>query len=301
MSGDDHGRRDVLRLTAAGIAGTGVLGAAQPVSAGDKGADNADAPSDFPKVSTRDHFDDDANLINGETEWSYDVEGSWPFWAEEELTLFVHGFRSDDSQDEDIDAGYECRLALEDAGYTGSTAVFSWDADKGDSLDIGWADAKDIAERNGRKLANFCQWYHNEYGVGVRLIAHSLGARVVLFALRSLDDDYGEANLLRSVTLLGGAVANDSVSMDAGLFDDEFGDHIEFATQQLDNFHSYDDGILENVFYPREAERAAGEVGVEGTAPANYQDHDVTATIGDAHRNYYKEEEGIVPQVVAEF
>ena len=297
------GRRTALRVAAAGVVGTGAVStAAQPVAAtGGKSADNADGPQDFPRVTTRDHFDDDANLINGETEWSYSVDGSWPFWGEEELTLFVHGWRSSDEEDQDIDAGYENRLAMEAAGYGGSTAVFSWDSDKGDSLDLGWADAKDIAERNGKKLANFCQWYANEYDVGIRLIAHSLGARVTMYALRTLTNAYGESNLFRSVTLLGGAIEKDDPSMDAGWFDDEFGPEIEFATQQLDNFHSYDDGILENIFYARETEEAVGEVGIQYTAPDNYTDFDVTAEIGEAHKNYYKEDEGIMNQVVAQF
>ena len=300
--GDTTGRRGVLRAAGAAVGGVGVFGAVSgTVTAGDKGADNADAPQDFPRVTTRDHFDEDANLINGQTEWSYATDGHWPFWGEEELTLFVHGWRSSDEEDEDIDAGYECRLALEAAGYTGSTAVFSWDSDKGDSLDGGWSDAKAIAKRNGRKLANFVQWYTNEYGVGARLIAHSLGARVTIYALQSLDDDYGLGNALRSVTFVGGALEKDSVAWDAGWGDEEFGDHIASATEQFDNFHSYDDDILENIFFVRETEEAVGEVGAQYTPPSNYTDFDVTSEIGEAHRNYYKKDEGIVDQIVAQF
>ena len=292
----------MLEAAAGALAGVGVVGATSGrVRAGDKGkgADNADAPQDFPRVSTRDHFDDDGNLINGETEWSYDVEGSWPFWGDEELTVFVHGWRSSDEEDEDIDAGYECRLALEAAGYGGSSAVFTWDSDKGDSVDLGWADAKEIAERNGKKLANFLQWYTNEHGVEARLIAHSLGARVSIYALQTLDEAYDES--IASVTFVGGAIEKDSVSLDAGLFDEEFGDHIAAATDRFDNFHSENDGILENIFFVRETEEAVGEVGAQYTPPANYTDFDVTSEIGEAHRNYYKKDEGIVDQIVAQF
>ncbi len=299
QSGRNVGRRGVLKLAAAGVVGTAAV--SQPVAAGDKSADNADAPSDFPRVTTRDHFDGDANLINGETEWSYSVDGSWPFWGEEELTLFVHGWRSSDEEDQDIDAGYENRLAMEDAGYTGSTAVFSWDSDKGGGLDGGWGDAKDIAERNGKKLANFCQWYAQEYGVGIRLIAHSLGARVTVYALRTIASAYGISDLFESVTLVGGAIEKDDPSMDAGWSDDEFGPEIEYATKQFDNFHSYDDWILEDVYYVREAEEAVGEVGIQYTAPDNYTDFDVTAEIGESHKNYYKEDEGVMDQIVAQF
>jgi pimeloyl-ACP methyl ester carboxylesterase len=259
-------RRTVLRAASTAVVGGAALGATTgTVAAGSKGcgAENAEAPDDFARVTTRDHFDEDANLINGETEWSYQVEGSWPNWGQQELTLFVHGWRSDDSKDEPIDAGQECENALRAEGYGGSVAVYSWDSDKGDSIDLGWASAKDIAERNGKKLANFLQWYSNEYDVDVRLIAHSLGARVVMYALQTLEEAYGEQSLLPSVTLVGGAIEKDSPSMDAGLWDEEFGDHIEYAVGQLDNFHSYDDGILNNIFRLRETEEAAGEVGIQ--------------------------------------
>lgn len=296
-------RRAVLRGASTAIVGATALGTtAGTAAAGNKGcgAGNAAAPDNFPRVSTRDHFDEDANLINGETEWSYDVEGSWPDWGDQELTLFVHGWRSDDSKDEPIDAGQECENALQAAGYDGSVAVYSWDSDKGDSVDIGWSSAKDIAERNGKKLANFLQWYSNEYDVDVRLIAHSLGARVVMYALETLEEAYSEEDLLPSVTLVGGAVEKDSPSMDAGFWDEEFGDHIEYAVGRFDNFHSDDDGILENIFYIREFEEAVGEVGIQYEAPVNYTDFDVTDEI-DCHRNYYKEDEGVVDQIVAQW
>lgn len=101
--------------------------------------------------------------------------------------------------------------------------MFAWDADKGDSVDLGWSDGKTIAERNGRKLANVTQWYTNTYGTDVRWIAHSLGARVVMFALKSLTEDYGQANTVESVSLLGAAVEEDDVSTTAGWFDSEYG------------------------------------------------------------------------------
>lgn len=291
----------MLRAASAAVVGGVGLGATTGrVAAGNKGcgAENVSAPDDFPRVSTRDHFDADANLTNGETEWSYDVAGSWPAFGERELTLFVHGWRSSDAEDEPIDAGLECENALRAEGYDGSVAVYSWDSDKGDSIDLGWASAKDIAKRNGKKLANVCQWYANEYDVDVRLIAHSLGARVVMYALQTLEEAYAERDLLASVSLVGAAVEKDSPSMDAGLWDEEFGDHVEYATERLDNFHSYDDGILNDVFRTRETEEAVGEVGIQYEAPDNYTDVDVTAEI-DCHRNYYKETEGVVDQIVA--
>jgi len=286
----------VTTVGAVGLsAGTGTAMAGDLV---DGEGDVAQAPDDFPRVSTRDHFDDDANLINGESEWSYSVEGSWPdSWGQDTLTLFVHGWNNDDDENQDIDGGYECQLALEQNGYSGDTAVFTWDSDKGDSLDLGWADAKDIAERNGRKLANFTQWYANEYGVDVRWVGHSLGARVIIFALKSLDEDYGESDIVRSVSLLGGAVEEDDVSLDAGWWDSEYGQHIEAAAQTFDNFYADDDEVLEWIYETREWEDAVGEKGCDGPQPSNYTDHDVTDDV-PTHYDYFTTEEGCIDQVV---
>jgi hypothetical protein len=296
-------RRTFLKTaTVTAVGGAGLTATTGTAAAGDLvdgEGDVAEAPDDYQRVSTRDHFDDDANLINGESAWSYSVEGNWPgSWGADTLTLFIHGWRNSDEDDNDIDGGYECQLALEQNGYGGDTAVYTWDSDKGDSLDLGWADAKDIAERNGRKLANFTQWYANSYGVDVRWIAHSLGARVALFALKSLDEDYGESNLVKSVSLLGGAVEEDDVSLDAGWWDSEYGEYIEAAAEQFDNFYDDGDEVLEYIYETREFEDAVGEKGCDGPEPSNYTDHDV-GDIVPTHYDYYVRDYGCIPQVVA--
>ena len=295
-------RRTLLRTaTATAVGGAGLAASTGSAAAGSLTSgdcEKADAPSDFPRVSTRDHFDDDANLTNGETEWSYDVEGSWPgSWGEDTLTLLVHGWQSSDEDDDDIDHGRELQLALGQAGYTGDTAVFTWDSDKGGGIDQGWGESKEIAEKNGRKLANFTQWYSRTYGVDVRWVCHSLGARVGLFGLKSLDDDYGYWNEVKSVSFVGGAVENDDVSTDAGWWDNEYGDHIEFATEQFDNFYAGDDEVLEWIYETWEFDGAVGSEGIEGPAPYNYTDHDVTPYV-PTHFDYNTRGCGIVDQVV---
>lgn len=302
---DGLGRRSFLRRGALAAAGSAALvGASGTATAGglvDGEGEKASAPSDYQRVSTRDHFDSDGNLINGESVWSYDVEGSWPgSWGEESLTLLIHGFKSSDEDNDDIDSGYECQLALEANGYDGDTAVFTWDSDKGDSLDLGWADGKTIAERNGRKLANFTQWYSNAYGVDVRWIAHSLGARVVMFALKSLTEEYGQANAVKSVSLLGAAVEEDDVSTDAGWFDSEYGQYFEYAAEQCDNFYDDGDEVLEWIYETREFEDAAGEKGCDGPEPTNYTDYDV-GNIVPTHYDYYIRDVGCIPQVVGQW
>jgi len=272
-------RRTLLKTASAtAVGGAGLAASTGSAAAGDLvdgECDEASAPGDFERVSTRDHFDDDANLTNGETEWSYDVEGSWDNWGDD-LVLFIHGWQNSDEDNDDIDGGYEVELAVEQEGWSGETAVYTWDSDKGGGIDQGWGESKEIAEKNGRKLANFTQWYSNAYGADVRWVAHSLGARVVLFGLESLDDDYGEFNGVKSVSLLGGAVEEDDVSTDAGWWDDEYGDHIEYAAETFDNYYDDGDEVLEYIYETWEWEDAVGEKGCDGPEPYNYTDHDVS-------------------------
>ena len=292
-------RRTLLRTaTAAAVGGAGASAATGSAAAGDLVSgecEEASAPSDFSRVSTRDHFDDDANLTNGEDEWSYDVEGWWPSWGDD-LVLLVHGWQSNNDEDQDIDHANELRLALEQEGWDDLTAVFTWDSDKGGGIDQGWGEAKEIAEKNGRKLANFTQWYSRTYNADVRWICHSLGARVGLFGLKSLDDDYGYWNQVKSVSFVGGAVENDDVSTDAGWWDSEYGDHIEFATEQFDNFYADDDEVLEWIFETWEFDGAVGSEGCEGPEPYNYTDYEVTSIV-PTHYDYNTRGCGCVTQV----
>lgn len=285
-------RRGFLRGASAAVVGAvGLTALPGSVAA-------TDAPADYPRISTRDHFDDDAELINGETAESYDREGDWSALGDDTLALFVHGWRA--SESDALDGAYEAQQALEENGYDGDVAAYSWDADEGDSIDLGWTDAKEIAERNGQKLANAVTDWNDDEGTDVRLIAHSLGARVTVATMESLEADFDAEDAITSATLLGGAIEEDDPSLDAGWWDEEYGDHIEFACEQFDNFYNDDDPVLEYVYETREFEDAVGEKGIDGPAPDNYTDFDVTDTV-DGHGDYYKRDVGCMDQVVDAF
>ena len=285
-------RRGFLR----GFAAAATVGVTGLATVGTAGA--ADVTDDYPRVSTRDHFDDDADLTDGETAHSYDVEGDWSAIGDDTLTVWVHGWRTD--AQEAVEGAEEAQSALEANGYGGDVVAYSWDADKGDSLDLGWADAKDIADGNGEKLANFLTDWSADHDTPVRVVAHSLGARVTVDTCRSLQDDFEEPDALTSATLLGGAIEDDDPSLDAGWFDDEYGPSIEYAVGEFDNFYSGDDPVLRYIFNTREFEDAVGEVGIEGPAPDNYEDHDVTDRV-DGHSGYYQRADGVMDRVLAEW
>jgi hypothetical protein len=300
-------RRRFLRGAAAATTGALAIGGFGGTAAAGDLTSQPEAPSDYPVVSTRDHFNSDAEVINGNNAWNYDIEGTWDNYYTDgnELVVFVHGFLNGDEEamllPQAVGGAYETDLALQQNGYDETVACFSWDSDEGRSLDLGWADAKDIARRNGRKLATFIHYWNNgEYvpvsgGGPVRIVAHSLGARVVGEALTSLRYDFGDYNAVETVSLLGGAIDEDEPALGGG-----YGYDIEYATRRLDNYYNWDDQILGAIYETRELEAAVGEEALTGWEPDNYEDRNVSWTV-DTHFDYYQRDIGCIPRVVSNF
>jgi len=293
-------RRAFLRRGAAtAVAGVlGVTAASGTAAAGEwkeSSAEDASAPSDFPAVTTRGHFDSDGNLINGETEFSYDKRGDFGPIGDEELVIFVHGFNVDDQAA--LDAAYECQLALEQNGYGDDVIGYSWDSDEGDSADLGWSDAKTIARKNGEKLANYITNWNYYVGEQVNIIAHSLGARVAAEAAESVVVDFDRSNAINTVVLVGGAIDDQEVGEE-----DEYGAYLEIAAESVDNYYNNDDQVLDDVYTSREWDTAVGQYGIQDGAnrPENYDDDDVTDVV-DKHGDYYKRDVGCMNQIVWEF
>src|SRR5919199_1669018 len=106
-----------------------------------------------------------------------------------EIAIIVHGWPLNEAQaKERFD---RAKMSLEHNHYSIPIVGFSWDSDTEVSRD-GWNYAKKIANQDGPKLAHFifnykdtCKHQHNK-DVNVRLVAHSLGSRVVLSTLEGL-------------------------------------------------------------------------------------------------------------------
>ena len=277
----------------AGLPGTVAAGGRsgqEGTPSGDGNDDALDAPEDYPVVTTRDHFEvtwyGSVSLADGHTETVYDVDGDWPS-AGAELTLFVHGWLNDGESGRD--SAHTAEVALREADYDDPVVGYVWDADE-----YVWWTATEIAERNGAKLANFTTDYLADHpDASVRYVAHSLGARVVLRALATLHE-WGRADAVESVSLLGGAADDDAVAADG-----EYGDDVEYAAGAVHNYWKDDDAVLQWAYSLAEADAAVGEEGCEGTTPANYEDHNVD-DVPD-HFSYPEPGEGCVDDVVADF
>jgi len=295
-------RRSFLRRVSA-VGATLVAGGAATGSAaaGDFGGDNGDIPipDDYPMVTTRGHFDGDADLTSGNTRISYGSDGDWGKWfgrapTEEEVVVAVHGWNVEEPGGADV--ANTTRVALRENGYDNPVVGYTWDADEGGGFDLGWNEAVEIARGNGPKLAQWIDDWNEQVGDPVRIIGHSLGARVTVEALAELASR-GRTNAVRSATLLGGAIDDQEVETD-----EVYGGAIEQATGSFFNFYNTEDGVLDWAYSAIEWDSAVGQLGIQdaGDSPDNYVQEDVTAVVPD-HNSYYEPGDGCIPQVVDAF
>lgn len=213
----------------------------------------------------------------------------------DEVAIFVHGWGLNENQaKERLD---RVKMSLENSTYNIPLISFSWDSN------ITWFDATRMAKDNGPKLADFisnltniCNQPPHNKEVKVRLIGHSIGSRVILSSLDSLNktSTWNNNNFkIASVDLMGAAVDNEEVSMDSidhynqpmWLHDPNgikfsYGKFIGSEAFKFSNLHSPEDNVLER-YYPNYegGDRALGENGKQRNpeirTPSNYTDIDV--------------------------
>ena len=233
---------------------------------------------------------------------------------QKEIAIYIHGFLvngktlSSENATEIFD---RARLSLNDTGYDITLIGFNWDSDI--TNDKAWKIAKDVAKSNGLKLAQFILDFKKDCPeTDVRLIAHSLGSRIVLNSLDALNknQEWNNENFkIASVHLLGASVDNEEVSKDPwdivkdptndegyknfNIFAMEdpitlkgvksaFGESIEDEVRNFSNLYSSKDDSLE-WFYPMMEgnDIALGQTGVQYgiSLPTNYKERDVKNNI----------------------
>lgn len=272
---DNLKRRQFLQSAAATatVAGLGATAFSGQAAAGEKkcGESLDDAPWWYP--------------------W-YDIENwedhGFP-WGEGELAIYINGWQS--NYDRGPDQGFECRRAMEDAGYWGEVAGVHWHSETAT-----WTGGKSKADDMGQNLAHLVSHLQDHGTHTIRLIGHSLGARVIGTCLNELRNN---GRSVDSVALLGGAIESDSVGEDCGWWcTGEFYHAMRDAAGVVHNYYSHDDEVLSSLYRLAEWDAAVGEVGSEGGPPANFHDHDATHVVGSEHCCFYKRHCGIMDWVV---
>ncbi len=229
-----------------------------------------------------------------------------PANCSDKLAVYVHGVWTEEQEAEEQynrlrDSYQEALKAIDPSIQPMPVVLYSWDSNT--PFDIegnGWRMAKGIADNNGQFLANSILKLSNDCNsnVGIHIIAHSLGARVVLNALHDLNNTSFK---LESVHLMGAAVDDEEVSKNPNdnhdsNYDDGivYGDAIEKHVQKFYNLYNPEDDMLERVdlweqvtdlqteVYPSyENDDALGSLGIQNAAinevdiPSNYNETNV--------------------------
>lgn len=297
-------RREFCRTAASTVAALGV--AASTTASASSGTEFAGT------VSTRGQFEintewwnvgegfQDEKLLGCHTTYDYDASSipgvrmeSDPDCATarlapassepDELVVMAHGFGNTAEYAREVFG--ETAGSLAGNGYGSPLVGFTWDADLGG--DLSWWDTEDIADRNGPKLAAFLHDYLGATSAtSIRLVGHSLGARVVLSTLSALKEA-GQTGRIRSATLLGGAVPADAVTKDG-----DFYGAVSAVPDRFTNYYKTDDETLGGKYeiaeiLDWECPDALGRTGVQGTPPDNYAEVDVTDQVTE-HSSYYR-------------
>ena len=238
-------------------------------------------------VPTRGHFD----ILTGQENAGHrlpptaaDILGQLDQRCPGEIAIYVHGVWA--SQQSALEQVQRVDISLRQQGnnYDVTVVGFSWDSDT--SVDPGgWEVAKVIANKNGKLLADLIVDYKGECpNDKVRLIAHSLGSRVILSALQSLHDE-SRGSIIRSVHLMGAAVDDEQVSTNDSLCLSNVpplpcsGKAIESTVQtKLYNLQNYEDNMLHPIWGYTE-DSALGLYGSSGSRANNYEQYSVLSNI----------------------
>jgi pimeloyl-ACP methyl ester carboxylesterase len=192
-----------------------------------------------------------------------------------EVAIFVHGWNDDQyTEKEKLD---RVRISMESNNYVIPLIALSWKSD------VPWDNAEVIAQQNGPKLAHFIYDYINtckiqfNKNVNVRLIGHSLGARVILSTLDSLHKNPMWKNnsfKIASVHLMGAAVDDEEVSKNpldisndptnANTVKFAYGKAIQGEVARFYNLFDPEDNLLQ-IIYPvyKADDTALGQYGMQ--------------------------------------
>lgn len=246
--------------------------------------------SEIPYASTRGHMFD-GKLFAGHSKYEYETVGAVPGLAKgapaaRDILIVLHGLNN--GENKAINRFCLARESLRRNRYGGVVIGFNWDgATNWDPYEAtGYKTAKHNAIANGPKLAQFIvDLAKANRQAKVRVIGYSMGARLAVEAIKSLDEDSrfaGWKGKVESLHLVGAAVDNEQLQTD-----DLYGKAIEHRVRYCYNYYSPKDRPLGKFYRVLEGDRAVGRSDIEdpSKAPANYYSRDATNELKDFDAN----------------
>ncbi len=215
-------------------------------------------------ISTRDILGYEGVEGSGYGNYSFSNISELTKQCRKEIVIFVHGWNVDENKaNERLD---RVKMSLEQNNYDNISLVgFSWGSD------TEWHAAEALAKWNGPRLADFifdlmhgCKQQPGNEEMKIRVVGHSLGARVILSSLDTLNKNpaWNDKNYtVASVHLLGAAVDDEEVSKypqdilddltNWGTLKSDYGVAIEDEVNNFSNLFNPEDNIFQpNSTYP---------------------------------------------------
>ena len=241
----------------------------------------ATAPSPPLIVSTRGHFSlltGKLSLLSHASGYDYYDKSKLrrTFYTDMgELVMYIYGVWAD--QYAAKEQTERTSLSLNANGYHVPIMGFSWDSNTAVNP-IGWNIAKFIAGHNGPMLAKFISDFKTNYpNVNIRIIAHSLGAKIVESALITLNNIKKLSNKhtqydIASIHLMGAAINDISTSKNTA-----FGNAIENTVNAFYNLYNPEDNALKAAYVKTENQNPLGLYGLKKGEPfpVNYAERNV--------------------------
>jgi hypothetical protein len=221
------------------------------------------------------------NLSHNTEEYdSIDVPGlnGNPFSDNNEIVVYIHDvWTRQISAKEQIGRTI---LSLNANGYDISVVGFTWDSNTAINPS-GWDIAKSIVHKNGPKLAKFLSDFKTTFpNHNIRIIAHSLGAKVVESALIILNNNEilknNSENNITSIHFIGAAISDRAVSKNT-----KFGTAIDNIGNNFYNLYNPKDNLLQGLYVKTENSNPLGLLGLdkEEPFPSNYTERNVMSEI----------------------
>jgi hypothetical protein len=245
----------------------------------------------IPLVSTREHFRLDSGELRTDqhntTDYTHLAIPGLDGGSEcpPEVAIYIHGVWASESGA--IEQADRTRLSLFTDHYKIPVIGYTWDSNTAFSPDDlsasehGWKVAKKIADQNGPKLAHFlidylttCKLHHQD--IKIRVIGHSLAARVIFSSLLNLDKNTSwnsNGFKITSVDLLGAAIGENVPSKGTLV-----GHAITNVVIKFYNLYDPRDVMLLKAYGPIEGSDALGLTGAYSVShPSNYIEQDVAS------------------------
>jgi esterase/lipase superfamily enzyme len=193
-----------------------------------------------------------------------------------ELAIYIHGvWTGQAGAKEQLD---RTKLSVNANGYNIPVVGFSWDSNTATNKS-GWAIAKFIANQNGPKLAKFITDFKaNCPNDNIRIIAHSLGAKVVESALINLNNNNNQTwkkdstYNITSIHLIGAAISDKATSKNR-----PFGTAIDNIVKKFYNLYNPEDNSLQGAYIKTENQNPLGLYGPKKGEPfpTNYTERNI--------------------------